>query len=136
MTSSYQITLKIKDMKTIKVGRSQSEFYLIAFCSGEIEVVTSAKDILFSDEPFVLPQIAGLDKIEVWDYNLQRKMVSLHIKGSLRTKTYSYEFTRANLTVEIKSALPDPRQAAKASKLNKGASISTVFTAHSPDPTI
>ncbi|MCB0370261.1 MAG: hypothetical protein KDD45_12770 [Bdellovibrionales bacterium] len=97
----YKVNVKISDMRQFKAGYSQTNLYLIAFHEEEIEIVSSTQDILYSDKPFELNADAGIDKIEVWNYTKGSRIGTLFIKGALKAKTYSWEFKKSNLLVEV-----------------------------------
>ena len=101
MTQSYNITLKINDMKQLKVGSHQTEFYLVAYSQLEVQVTTKSRNIIMEDATFLFESDEPIDKIEVWSYEGRSLIGSLHIKGTLKPKKYSHVFKKYNLFIEV-----------------------------------
>ena len=54
MANHFTITLAVNDMKHLKVGSFQPDFYFVALRQNEVQYTTKTQNILFSDSPFLI----------------------------------------------------------------------------------
>ena len=101
MANHFTITLKINDMKHLKVGSFQPDFYLVALKQNEAQQTTKTQNILFSDSPFLIESEQAIDKIEIWNYNRSALISSFSIKRQLYFKKFSHAFPKSNLFIEV-----------------------------------
>lgn len=83
MSTQYEIMLKMNSLKEVKTALGNCCFYLTLHSGEELVEVTPARDLLFDDAPFFLAPQQPFDRIEVWNYNKQKKIGSLLIKKQL-----------------------------------------------------
>ncbi len=103
MSTQYEIMLKMNSLKEVKTALGNCCFYLTLYSGEELVEVTPSRDLLFDDAPFLLAPEQPLDRIEVWNYNKQKKTGSLMIKKQLVEHSYAHDFKNAHLRVELKA---------------------------------
>ena len=94
MNFAVDVQMKIKDIKLLKSGYNQTDYYLIAYNQDQIETITKSIDIIFSDAPFKISCESPIDRIEIWNYNRSSKVGSILLKNELKAKIYTSEFKR------------------------------------------
>jgi hypothetical protein len=52
MNNSYTVQLKFSSLKILKTGLSHPHYYLVAYGSEEMQVVTSVKNLMLDDSSF------------------------------------------------------------------------------------
>ena len=129
MANHFTITLAINDMKHLKVGSFQPDFYLVALRQNEVQYTTKTQNILFSDSPFLVESEQAIDKIEIWNYNRSTLICSFTIKGDLEIKKFSHVFPKSNLFIEVSARHQKPSdRAAKLSLRKKTSNSSTIYS--------
>jgi hypothetical protein len=91
-----------------------TDFYLVTYHQEEINATTKIHNILYSSEAFQVNTAEPIDKIELWNYNIGKKMGTFYIKGAFASKNYHFEFKRSNLMINIATSyLTEPQRVRK-----------------------
>ena len=127
MANHFTITLTINDMKHLKVGSFQPDFYFVALKQNEVQYTTKTQNIIFSDSPFLIESEQAIDKIEIWNYNRSALISSFSIKREFEVKKFSHIFQKSNLFIEVSAHhQKNSNRAAKLSLQKKTSTSSTI----------
>ena len=99
MSTTTAVTLKINDLKTIKIGRDIHEYYLLIEYIDESIQVSPCKNIVMTDGIFELKEDLRPIKIEIWNYQKQNLVSTLVIKRFNSRKSFKGVLTKANLSI-------------------------------------
>ena len=78
--TAFSVSLKIKDLKVVNLAYQRFDYYLRAEYEEEEPEITGCKDIVNEEAVFELKGGKNLTKLEIWDYNKQKQLVSIVIR--------------------------------------------------------
>lgn len=107
--SKSSISLKVANLKEIKMGYERTNFYLALHTLEEDYLVTSCKNILYDGAPFEVENLEAVSKIEVWNYDTRKRIGTLHVKAEASGKPFEYSFKNHNIKILLAWADPAGR---------------------------